>query len=82
MSGNARCVFEVRTLPSLSELALWAAARDLGVPRYLGPDITHHPVWGVADGCRVRVAIGDRRDPRPVPLKWRSPLEKVGSLFS
>lgn len=82
MSGNARCVFEVRTFPNLSELTVWAAARGLGFPRYLGPDLTRRPVWGVADGCRVRVAIGKEIDPRPAPIEWRSPLAQLDSLFS
>lgn len=74
------CVFEVRTLSDLPELTSWAAARGLGQPRYLGPDLTHHPVWGAADGTRVRVAVGAERDPHPAPARWVSPLE--GSAFA
>jgi hypothetical protein len=69
-------VCEVRELPTMTALLSWARRHHTRV-RYLGPDLHSHAVYAAEDGPVARVARTADRDPHPMPVRWRSPLERL-----
>ncbi|CAL9450522.1 hypothetical protein SUDANB121_02447 [Nocardiopsis dassonvillei] len=69
-------VCDIRELPSLQTLGFWASIHRVPL-RYLGPDLEGHAVYAAVHGTETRVAVTSGRDPHPLPLIWRSPLEEL-----
>ncbi|MDT0327382.1 hypothetical protein [Nocardiopsis lambiniae] len=69
-----RRVCDIREFPSIRTLGFWAHDHDVPL-RYLGPTLEGRAVYAATHGCTTRVAVTSGRDPHPLPLVWRSPLE-------
>ncbi|WP_306370180.1 hypothetical protein [Nocardiopsis sp. CC223A] len=69
-----RRVCDIREFPSIQTLGFWAHTHQVPL-RYLGPTLEGRAVYAATHGHTTRVAITSGRDPHPLPLIWRSPLE-------
>ncbi|MDE3722726.1 hypothetical protein PWG71_15160 [Nocardiopsis sp. N85] len=69
-------VCDIRRLSSIQALGVWASVHHVPL-RYLGPTLEGHAVYAATHGRATRVAVTSGRDPHPLPLVWRSPLEAL-----
>ncbi|WP_304453382.1 hypothetical protein [Nocardiopsis sp. YSL2] len=71
-----RTICDIRELPSLAALKVWAAERHVAI-EYLGRSLRDEPVYGARRGVVTRVARGRREGPSRVVWVWESPLEHL-----
>lgn len=71
-----RTVCDIREVASVKVLRKLANVHAARVD-YVGSDLGAHPVYVVRLGVIEYVARGAGRDPHPMPLEWRSPLERT-----
>ncbi|MDE3724392.1 hypothetical protein PWG71_23620 [Nocardiopsis sp. N85] len=69
-----RRICDIREFPSIQTLGFWANVHRVPL-RYLGPTLEGRAVYAATHGTATRVAVTSGRDPHPLPLVWRSPLE-------